>query len=300
MKQLLEQNKLVMMEAAIIEQLRRSENVRLDELLLHAPLIYDAAGKMELNKLYQSYLDIANQAEVPFLMCTPTWRTNKARVFGSDISHSINADAAQFLINLRKSNSQSKIPVRIGGMIGCKNDAYKPSEGLSASESEIFHSWQIDELGKTGVDFLIAETLPNIEEAIGISRAMESTGLPYIISFVINRNGYVLDGTSLYDAVNQIDDMTRKNPLGYMINCAYPTFLCAERQPENLFSRLIGFQANASSLDHRDLDNADELKSEKISVWGNAMLSLHRVYGLKILGGCCGTSGDHLRYIVSP
>jgi len=51
-------------------------------------------------------------------------------------------------------------------MIGCKNDCYKPNEGLPASESEQFHAWQIDQLARAGVNFLIAETLPNIEEVV--------------------------------------------------------------------------------------------------------------------------------------
>ncbi|MCP4628141.1 MAG: hypothetical protein GY850_32190, partial [bacterium] len=56
---------------------------------------------------------------------------------------------------------------------GSSWSAYKPNEGLSVTESEKFHSWQIDELAQAGVDFLIAETLPSVEEAKGIARAME-------------------------------------------------------------------------------------------------------------------------------
>lgn len=123
--------------------------------------------------------------------------------------------------------------------------------------------------------------------------------MPYIISFVINRSGDVLDGTHLYDAVCRIDSVTKQNPIGYMVNCSYPAFLSPEQQPDPLFSRLIGFQANASSLDHCDLDDADQLRAKDISVWGQAMLTLNRKYGIKILGGCCGTGAEHLRYIAN-
>ncbi len=82
-----------------------------------------------------------------------------------------------------------------------------------------------------------------------------------------------------------------------MVNCAYPTFLCAAKQPAKLFNRLIGYQANASSLDHCDLDGTDQLKTENVSDWGEVMLELNRSYGVKILGGCCGTGVEHLRYI---
>jgi methionine synthase I (cobalamin-dependent) len=83
-----------------------------------------------------------------------------------------------------------------------------------------------------------------------------------------------------------------------MLNCSYPSFLKAEEQPDTVISRLIGYQANASSLDHSDLDEAGELHADDISDWGERMIELNRRFGLKILGGCCGTRLEHLRYIV--
>ena len=299
MKQLLENSKLILMEAAIVEQLRRSRDIRLHGTLVNAALIYEKSGRQALARLYQGYIDIAQAAAVPFLMCTPTWRANRSRVYDSGVSRSVNIDAAQFMADLRDMPGNSGTPIRIGGMIGCRNDCYRPAEGLSAKESEAFHSWQIDQLAQGRVDFLIAETLPSVEEAVGIAKAMESTELPYIISFVIDRHASVLDGTPLNDALQRIDSATRRLPVGYLVNCSYPTFLHAGRQPTALFSRLIGYQANASSLDHCELDNADNLETENLAEWGEAMLTLNRTYGVRILGGCCGTGIEHLRYIVN-
>lgn len=298
MKKFIEDNAFILMEAAIVEQLRRSGDVKLHYSLLNAPLIYDRDGRLALKNLYQSYIDIANTAGVPFLMCTPTWRASKSRVYSSNASRSINSDASIFMKEIRDSQAHATSIIKIGGMIGCKNDCYQPDEGLGITESQQFHAWQIDQLAYAGVDFLIAETLPNVEEANGIAKAMAKTGLPYIISFVINRNGYVLDGTSLSDAVNSIDSNTEVQPLAYMVNCAYPDFISAAEQPKALFSRLLGCQANASALDHCDLDNSDELSVEDVSEWGEEMLGLNRLYGMKILGGCCGTGSEHLRYLV--
>jgi len=55
--------------------------------------------------------------------------------------------------------------------------------------------------------------------------------------------------------------------------------------------------ANASSLDQCDLDGSEELHQESTSEWGEVMLELNRAHGVKILGGCCGTGTEHLRYI---
>jgi homocysteine S-methyltransferase len=298
MKQLLENNSLILMEAAVIERLRRTGDIPLHSSLANGPLIYDRAGRRALSRIYQGYIDIALKAELPILLCTPTWRTNQERVIEPGIAPSINTDAVRFMQELRDAQKTSVASIKIGGMIGCKNDCYRPDQGLAAPEAEIFHAWQIGQLARTGVDFLIGETLPNIEEALGIAKAMEKTGIPYIISFVISRDSYLLDGTDLNSAVELIDSKTNKPPLGFMVNCAYPTFLCAARQPAALFKRLIGYQANASALDHCDLDGAEQLEAEDITDWGDAMLELNRSHGVKILGGCCGTGNVHLKHLV--
>ena len=298
MQRLFEKHPLILMEAAIVEQLRRCDDIQLHDRLVNAPLVYEESGRRALGELYQAYIDIAIEAGLPFLMCTPTWRANKTRVFESAYSHNINIDVTHFMQQIRATNGDKQRTIKIGGMIGCKNDCYLPDQGLSATEAEQFHAWQIDQLVQGGVDFLIAETLPNVGEATGIARAMEKTDLPYVISFVISRDGHVLDGTPLSDAIDIIDTNTGRKPLGFMVNCAYPAFLCAEKQPQKLFDRLIGYLANASSLDHCDLDNAEQLHVEAVSEWGDFMLELNRSYGVKVLGGCCGTGHEHLRYIV--
>lgn len=296
MQDLLDRHSLILMEAAIVEPIRREQIVALDPLLIHASFIYDPLGRDELLKLYRQYARIAIDKSVPFLMCTPTWRTSIERVEQSAADRNINRHAVEFLRNVRDDLGYPL--VKIGGTIGCKHDCYKPEQSLPTDEAEKFHAWQVNELADAGVDFLFGVTLPAVEEAMGIARAMAATNKAYIISFVVNRKGELLDGTSLADAIEQIDNSTSRCPLGYMINCAYPTFLCADQQPENLFTRLIGFQGNASSLDHSQLDCSDQLHMNGVNEWGEEMLTLHEDFGIKILGGCCGTNSDHLRYIV--
>ena len=299
MRQILNDHKLVLMEAAIVELLRRSSEVELHPRLVNAPLIYEPSGRKALREIYQSYIDIARQARVPFLMCTPTWRTNHARVLETKIKSSINIDAVHFLQEIRDSQDSGRENIKIGGLIGCKNDCYQPQEAISAQEAEQFHAWQIGQLKQGGVDFIIAETLPSVEEAIGIARAIERSGLPYFISFVISRDGRVLDGSDLSVAIERIDANTHRQALGFMVNCAYPSFLCAASQPPVVFQRLLGYLANASSKDHCDLDGAQELLMETVSDWGDIMLDLNQNYAVKVLGGCCGTNEQHLNYLVN-
>ena len=168
------------MEAAVVERLRRDSDVPLHQNLANGPLIYDQAGRKTLAGIYQDYIDITLEADLPILLCTPTWRTNRARVVEAGIPETINSDAVGFMLELRKANEAGKGVIKICGMLGCRNDCYRPELGLTAQEAEQFHEWQIEQLAGAGVDFLIAETLPNIEEAVGIARAMAKTNISYI------------------------------------------------------------------------------------------------------------------------
>ncbi|WP_350583087.1 homocysteine S-methyltransferase family protein, partial [Pseudomonas sp. HY2-MNA-CIBAN-0224] len=75
----------------------------------------------------------------------------------------INVEAATFLKEL-VAEEPGKVPVKIGGLIGCKNDCYLPDEGLSLNDASEFHQWQINQLASADVDFLMAATLPSVEE----------------------------------------------------------------------------------------------------------------------------------------
>jgi len=299
MKKILKDNRLILAEAAVIETLRRTEGVKLHPQLEHALLIYDAKGKDELTQIFSSYIGVARKARVPLMICSPTWRASRNRLEASGIERDVNGDAVRFLKDVRAEQGDFESNILIGGLIGCKNDCYRPGECLLSDEAHRFHGWQIERLCAQGVDFLMAATLPAVTEAIGIARSMSDAGRPYFISFVINRAGRVLDGSLLDAAIETIDAAAENPPLGYMINCAYPSFLIPDDLPSVILERLVGFQGNASSLDHDQLDNSPELQSDPIEDWGNRMIDLNTRFGIKILGGCCGTDARHLEYIVS-
>ena len=75
-ERILENNDLVLMEASVVERLRRNEGIELHPTLVNAPLIYDHEGKNESEKIYREYIDIAKHNDKPIFICTPTWRAN--------------------------------------------------------------------------------------------------------------------------------------------------------------------------------------------------------------------------------
>ena len=298
MNELLNKYNYILTEFAVLERLRRSNNVCLDPLLEHALLIYDEAGRTEMGSIYDEYFDLQRNAKVPFLIFSPTWRANRERIQKAQIDKDVNRDAVDFMRKVKEKNIDKAEKILIGGLIGCKNDCYRPDEGLTIEASMDFHEWQIKKLVDAMVDFIFAASLPSIPEAEGIGKIMSNLTTPYILSFVIDKTGRLLDGTSLDEAFNVIDTCCKKKPVGFMVNCSHPSFLNTEELAENSLARLIGYQGNASDKSHSELNGSENIHVSNITNWGDYMIQLNKKYNITILGGCCGTNGDHLRYLV--
>lgn len=293
----LKQFPLILTECAISERLRRRPDIELHPILFNTPLIYETKGRQRLDEIYFSYLEVANEAKLPILLCSPTWRINKERIKEAGAPSSINRDAISFMKEFKTRYTSDDSKIITGALLAPKNDCYSPEAALERNKAAEFHSWQIDELVEADTEIIIAQTMPAVSESLGMADRLSASGKPYIISFVINRFGKVLDGTSLAEAIDMIDQTTVSPPTGYMVNCVYPTFLHAENQSPDFFNRLIGIQANASSKDHDQLDGSEQLQQDPLPDWGKNMLELHKSYGVKILGGCCGTDHTYLRYL---
>ncbi|MBU3098568.1 homocysteine S-methyltransferase family protein [Clostridium sp. DSM 17811] len=287
-------------EGAIIERLKREFCIHLDKDILPAGLIYDEKGIEVLSLIYKQYIDIADFYNIPIMLMTPTRRATVERINRS-IYHdkSVIKDCVEFLEDLRENYPSHKNKIFIGGLMGCKGDAYNPNEALETSEAYEFHKLQAELFKQTNVDFLFAGVLPAKSEAIGIAKAMAETGIPYILSFVIRKSGSLLDGTIINDIIVEIDNTITPKPLCYMVNCVHPVVLQeALSNPLNktalVRERLIGIQANTSTASPEDLNNNINLQTDDFDILINSMIELKDNNNFKILGGCCGTDNRHI------
>lgn len=294
---------VILTEGALIERLRRDASVPLDPDVLHAGFIYSDAGRDALCGLYRQYLDIGRAADLPMIVCTPTWRANPVRLLQAGLAdRDVNGDGVRFLAAIREEYGEYAKRVFIGGLVGCARDAYKPEEGLRAEDAAAFHGAQTRALAAGGVDFLLAATLPSAAEAQGMAMAMRDCPIPYLLSFVLGRDGKVLDGTPLHDAVTGIDAAVSPRPLFYLVNCVHPTVFeaalgSAAAQVRHLNDRIIGLQANASAKSPDELEGLSYLDADPPEVLADGMARVHRRFGTKVLGGCCGTDHRHIEWI---
>ncbi len=298
--ELLSANIPVLMEGAVVERVRRGAPHLLDPLLMNAPLVYSEAGRALLRQIYREYMDIGLMNDLPLLSLTPTWRANPDRLSASAFAgRDLNGDAVRFLQEIRKTYGDYGAKVYIGGLMGCRGDAYRPGEALSKEAARTFHEIQAGWLAGAGADYLMASTLPEIHEAVGMAEALASTGCPYLVSFIVRASGHLLDGTPLDLAMKRVDDEAAPGPLGYLVNCVHSSTLAAalsalpgQRALDS--GRLLGLQANTSARSPEELDGSEELDGEAAEVFAAGMCALRTRFGLQVLGGCCGTDAGHI------
>jgi len=297
-------SKILLTEGGVVERIKRDPSVTLDPHIAHSGLIYDSKGKKVLEKIFKGYIDIGQRFNLPMLSLAPTWRANPERIKNSVFcrKNNINKDCVAFLKQIQKSYSDYSRLIFIGGSMGCRGDAYRPEEALSQEDAKNFHREQATLLAESGVDFIQATTLPSVSEAYGIASAISHLKIPYILSFVIQADGRILDGTPIHKAIELIDSEIYPKPIFYMINCVHPKiFEQAVNQElkisKTVTSRILGLQANTSLKSPDELDDLSYLDTSDPEEFGKLMISLHNRFKIKVLGGCCGSDENHITEI---
>lgn len=290
----------ILTEGAVVERIRRGGEEPLDPHLANAGLVLRPKGRAVLERIYRSYLDVALRHRLPLLLLTPTWRASSERMSRAGLPEGtdLNGEAVRFLSKLVESSGAASGRVFVGGLLGCRGDAYRAEEGLPVLEAEVFHRPQANALAAAGADFLLAATMPALPEAIGMARALAAAGPPYLVSFLVRESGRLLDGTPLDEAIDEVDRVARPGPAAFLVNCVHPAVLrralVTPHAAGSTRRRLLGLQGNTSPLSPEELDGRADLDTSDPESFAEAMVSLTDEFGLKVLGGCCGTDEGHL------
>ncbi len=286
----------VLSEASIFERLRRTPGIDFDPEVGIGGLVTDDRGHAALWAVHRSYLRVGLDAGLPVLLQTDTWRAHPDRIARSAFAdRDLNAENARMLRDLRASEATEGDRVLIGGLLGPLGDGYGSDVAPGADVAETAMAEQVASLESAGVDLLIAGTLPNAEEGLGIARALAASTLPYLIGVVVRPDGTLLDGTPLRAFVDSVDAGTHRAPLGYALNCVHPAIADAALRAEPIGDRATALFANASALSPEELDGRAALDASEPGPFALALTQAGTTHGLSVLGGCCGTDDTHLR-----
>lgn len=147
-----------------------------------------------------------------------------------------------------------------------------------------------------GVDILLLETAfdtINAKAAVcGIKKAFQQTGksLPLMISATLSENGRLLSGQTLEEFVTALN---HANPVSFGLNCGFgaKALIPYLRELNTLTERYISVHPNAGLPDAMGcyLDTPETMIKEVVGILKEGLTN--------IIGGCCGTTPDHIRLI---
>ncbi|MFB9908511.1 homocysteine S-methyltransferase family protein [Allokutzneria oryzae] len=261
------------------------------------PLLSDTKGRRALGDYYREHIAVAKNADAGFVLEAPTWRANPdwAARLGYDAASlaAANRDAVALMVELRDEADSGK-PMVISGCVGPRGDGYQPDDVMTADDAAKYHQAQVDAFAEAEVDLVTALTMTTPAEALGVARAAKRAGLPSVVSFTLETDGNLPDGTTLADAIASVDADTP--PAYYMVNCAHPSHFADRLIPG--MQRLRGLRANASRRSHAELDEATELDDgDPVELADDYARLRAALPQLTILGGCCGTDVRHVAAI---
>jgi S-methylmethionine-dependent homocysteine/selenocysteine methylase len=279
-------------------------DIPLDPDMGVARLVEDERGKLALEAIYRQYLDVGRRHDLPMQVGTPTFRAGperlrRAGLTGPDDLARIHGECVRLLTRLREGLDDYRKKVFIAGVVGPQGDAYRPEEAPGEDEAHAYHRAQAGVLAKAGVDLLYAPTIPAASEALGLAMVMAESGLPYVVSPIIDGRGRLLDGTPLAEVIARIDGLVSPRPAYYTVSCVHPSVLHEALRADGRLrrlagDRLLGIKANASNKSPEERVALGHLDAEAPERLAGEIMALREEFGLKVLGGCCGTDHRHI------
>lgn len=211
----------------------------------------------------------------------------------------LNVWAAKIARNAREIAGQ---PVFIAGAIGPTGKLLAPYGDTSQDELQEAFQEQMEALLAGGVDLFVIETMSSLEEtAIAVRTAREISKLPVVAQLSFSVEGHTLLGVTPEDALKLVLDLGDDLPDILGINCGAgpgPVFDCLLRLTSAIRSR----ELNATPVAFSCLPNAGQpsLSGGRYTFISKPDYCASYVEpyvraGAKLIGGCCGTTPQHIK-----
>lgn len=210
-----------------------------------------------------------------------------------DRVYEINKRAAEIA---RKIADRSGREVIVGGSMGPTGELFEPLGALTEADGIAAFAEQAQALKEGGVDVLWIETMSSKEEVAAAVKGAATTGLPIVTTMSFDTNGKTMMGISPADFVAFVHSLDPK-PVAYGANCGVGA--------ADLVATIVKLSEAAGPDDiivAKGNCGIPYYEEGKIKYNGTPELMadyarIVRDAGARIVGGCCGTSTEHLHSI---
>jgi homocysteine S-methyltransferase len=176
------------------------------------------------------------------------------------------------------------------GSVSTLEDCYRPDLAPPKGIQRKYHRAQIDHLVKNGVDGLLLETFNTLEELDSAFEAASKHSLPILTSVVMKSGDQLYDGSPLVGYAHWAQD---RKPDAVCLNCATPEILDhGIRVLQQTIDVPLGVYANVGKPGgEMGFEFTHAYSPVDYSVWIQRWADM----GIRVIGGCCGTTPEYLR-----
>lgn len=254
-----------------------------------APEVWNLEQPDKVRAHYRSFIDAGSDI---FLSNTFGGTSYRLKLHGAqDRVAEINEAGARLA---REEADAAERTVLVGGSMGPTGELFEPMGALTHETCEAAFREQAEALARGGVDVLWIETLSSQEEVDAAVSAARSTGLPVVCTVSFDTNGRTMMGITPESFARHCAEHDH-GPTAFGSNCGVGA------------AELV-----AAIVNMRGAIDDDQILIAKancgIPEWHGGELSyngtpelmadyavLARDAGARIIGGCCGTTPEHIR-----
>ncbi len=229
------------------------------------------------------------------LLTAATFRTQervlaRARELGQPVTMSGRELCTRAIDLARSASRASGRKIFVCGSAPPLEDCYRPDLVPDDEHLAREHREHALNLAEAGADLILVETMNCQREAVAACSAAAQTGLPFLLSFVSWQAGSILSGESLARA---IDACLEHGPSAILVNCLPPSAARACLETLSAAGLPFGVYPNLGPPDPESGRRSEDRSPDEFAVLAREWLTA----GARLVGGCCGTTPDHIAAI---
>lgn len=247
------------------------------------PESYNLTHPKKVEQIHRSYIEAGAD-----IIQTNTYGANFEKLKDFNLEHrvkDIHREAVQ--IAKKASNKDTFILGTVGGFRNIKKS------DLSIEAIQYHTEIQIETLVNEGVDGILFETYYDLEELLTVLKdAKAKYDIPIIAQLTASNTNYLRNGTPIPDA---LEALLREGADVVGLNCHHGPYhmIKTYKHIEIPNSAYLSCYPNASLLDLEDNDLKYNNNSEYFSDAAKELVN----QGVRLIGGCCGTTPEHIKKI---
>lgn len=253
-----------------------------------APEFWNETHPDRIRALYQGAVDAGSD-----IFLTNSFGANAARLKlheAAPRARALSRSAAELAREVAETAGR---PVVVAGSVGPTGEILAPIGPLPhALAVEMFEETAAG-LKEGGADVLWLETISAPEEVRAAAEAFATVGLPWCCTMSFDTAGRTMMGLTAADFAQLVETLPRP-PIAFGANCG--------TGPSDLLRSVLGFAASGTERPIIAKGNAGIPRYENGELHYDGTPEVMADYavmardaGARIIGGCCGTTPEHLR-----